>query len=209
MADQPAFFLKNVVDYARVMRARDGTILSKALFFLGYHQELKYRDSATPIVDPLNAQYWSKLPYQLGPGQVIKFTSKPCTFAEMKSPEPNIKNYMQDEMKKHLEKEDVCFQFSIQRRMEGSDQDVKMPIEDASVEWPEDISSFQKVAEIHIPKGQAFYSDAEQAACEKLSFNPWHALSEQRPLGNLNRVRKVVYEVSSRYRREHNALKEK
>jgi hypothetical protein len=35
-------------------------------------------------------------------------------------------------------------------------------------------------------------------------FSPWNALSEHRPIGQLNRIRKEVYEASSKYRRNSN-----
>ena len=32
--------------------------------------------------------------------------------------------------------------------------------------------------------------------CEAMSFTPWHALKEHRPLGGINRLRKAVYSAS-------------
>jgi hypothetical protein len=46
-------------------------------------------------------------------------------------------------------------------------------------------------------KQQAIYGD-------NLSFTPWHALPEHRPLGGINRARKVIYEAISKRRHEHN-----
>ena len=40
--------------------------------------------------------------------------------------------------------------------------------------------------------------------CEDLSNTPWHSLPEHRPIGGINRVRKVVYEVLSKKRHELN-----
>ena len=41
--------------------------------------------------------------------------------------------------------------------------------------------------------------------CENLSFNPWHSLPAHRPLGGINRARKVVYPALSKLRHERNA----
>ena len=38
-----------------------------------------------------------------------------------------------------------------------------------------------------------------------LGFNPFHCLPAHRPLGNIMRVRRLVYESPSRYRHETNA----
>jgi len=81
---------------------------------------------------------------------------------------------------------------------------VRMPIEDASVEWKKSDSDFRKVATVRIP-AQVLGSDemrAFRASCEDLSFNPWHTLAEHRPLGGLNRLRRAAYEVSVQRRRQ-------
>lgn len=44
-------------------------------------------------------------------------------------------------------------------------------------------------------KGQA-----AQAAIEKASFDPWHALVEHRPLGNVMRARNHAYRLSTQER---------
>jgi hypothetical protein len=39
---------------------------------------------------------------------------------------------------------------------------------------------------------------------ENLSFTPWHALPEHRPLGGINRARKVIYDLISTFRHREN-----
>jgi hypothetical protein len=73
------------------------------------------------------------------------------------------------------------------------------------IEWDESDSPFHKVATVTIPK-QAFDLPAQDAFCENLSFSPWHARTDQRPLGVVNRVRKVVYDTVSRVRHELNGV---
>jgi hypothetical protein len=78
-----------------------------------------------------------------------------------------------------------------------------MPIEDTSIEWDEAISPFETVADIRLP-AQDFDSPEQNIDCDNLSFNPWHALPEHRPIGGINRLRKAVYESISSYRLERN-----
>ena len=78
-----------------------------------------------------------------------------------------------------------------------------MPMEDATVTWDERLSPFVHVGRLHIP-AQQFESKGQQRYCEDLSFTPWHALPEHRPLGSLNRLRKPVYESVSKLRHAHN-----
>jgi hypothetical protein len=61
------------------------------------------------------------------------------------------------------------------------------------------------VADVHIPR-QQFDTPERNAFCENLSFTPWHALEDHRPLGGLNRIRKAVYEEIAVYRHAMNGV---
>jgi hypothetical protein len=78
-----------------------------------------------------------------------------------------------------------------------------MPVEDPTVRWKESQAPFVRVADIHIP-AQEFDTPSRNAFCESLSFNPWHAHVDHRPLGGLNRIRKAVYEEIAVYRHAMN-----
>lgn len=73
------------------------------------------------------------------------------------------------------------------------------PIEDASINWP---SPYTTVARLTLPK-QDCQSAAGQALAEQIEagvFDPWQALATHRPLGDVQRARKVVYFVSQKGR---------
>jgi hypothetical protein len=81
-----------------------------------------------------------------------------------------------------------------------------MPIEDASVEWPESASPYVGVAKITYPVQNA-YSPARQVfGDDVLSFNSWRGLAAHRPLGSINRLKLKVYEASSNFRHEKNQV---
>ncbi|WP_158881540.1 catalase family protein [Rhodanobacter sp. L36] len=82
----------------------------------------------------------------------------------------------------------------------------KMPVEDASVAWPEDESPFIPVARISVPSQPAWNEARAAAMDDGLSFNPWHALAAHRPIGSIMRVRKVVYDVMSKVRARQNRV---
>ena len=82
----------------------------------------------------------------------------------------------------------------------------KMPIEDASVEWPEDLSPYVAVARLRVAPQRAWSEERAKAIDEGMQFNPWHALAAHRPLGSIMRVRKEVYAMSKRFRAERNGL---
>ncbi|WP_448639735.1 catalase family protein [Geodermatophilus sp. URMC 63] len=85
----------------------------------------------------------------------------------------------------------------------------RMPIEDVSKLWPEELSPHQRVAVLHLP-AQDPYSDARRRyADDVLSFNPWHALEAHRPLGSIMRSRRVLYARSSDFRHTVNGVRER
>jgi hypothetical protein len=87
-------------------------------------------------------------------------------------------------------------------------------IEDATKRWK---TKFEKVATIHIPR-QVFWPEPGMPLNilnrttemidlgENMSFNPWHALPEHEPLGNINRARRRVYEAIVRTRHRMNSV---
>jgi hypothetical protein len=80
----------------------------------------------------------------------------------------------------------------------------KMPVEDASVEWPEKDSPYVSVARIVVPAQNAYSPQRRTYFDELLYFNPWHALAAHRPLGNVMRARQKAYQASSLYRHTTN-----
>ncbi len=76
----------------------------------------------------------------------------------------------------------------------------KMPIEDASVRWPEDVSPFVPVARVSVGPQVAWSEERSAAMDDGLLFSPWQALAAHRPLGSVNRARKAAYQRSAEAR---------
>ena len=70
-------------------------------------------------------------------------------------------------------------------------------------EWKESDAPFYQVATLIIPR-QRFDTPEQNQFCENLSYSPWHALPEHRPLGGTNRVRKIIYDRISQVRHDMN-----
>lgn len=79
-----------------------------------------------------------------------------------------------------------------------------MPIEDASVPWPEQESPYVPVARITVPPQPAWSEERARQADDGLAFSPWHGLAAHQPLGSINRARKAAYAMSAGYRTVHN-----
>jgi hypothetical protein len=79
-----------------------------------------------------------------------------------------------------------------------------MPVEDASVRWPEDRSPYVTVAVLRFPPQDALSERRLLFVEEVLAFRPSHALLEHRPLGSLMRARLQVYTSLSAFRHANN-----
>ena len=149
---------------------------------------------------PLEVSYYSCVPYLLGEGQAMKYSLRPRSRHRTRiAPFPSD-DYLREAMAAALIERQVTFDFLVQLQTDPA----RMPIENASVRWPEHLSPHVRVAELRLP-AQIFDSPGQRAFAGSLSFNPWHALPEHRPLGNQNRARKAIYMELSRVRQQMNA----
>jgi len=82
----------------------------------------------------------------------------------------------------------------------------KMPIENAKVVWPEELSPYRAVARIVVPRQVGWSETRSKLVDDRFSFSPWHALAAHRPLGSVNRLRKAAYEMSRRFRAAKNEV---
>ena len=110
-------------------------------------------------------------------------------------PETGNPDYLRTALIKRLKSEAIEFDFEIQVR-DANQIDLETDIEDASTEWKD---KYVSVAHITIPT-QEFDSPEQRERCEKLFFTPWHGVTEHRPLGGINRLRKAVYIASGEHR---------
>ena len=82
-----------------------------------------------------------------------------------------------------------------------------MPLEDATVEWPEGESPYRPVARIVLPPQNVFSAARRAYFDDSLAFRPAHSLVAHRPLGSIMRARLVVYPEVARQRHEHNGTR--
>lgn len=141
-------------------------------------------------------QFWSRAPIKFGP-YAVKFTLRPSESVSGGSADSG-ENYLSKDFIERLQKEPITFDFGVQRFVD----EVKTPIEDGSVEWKESDSRVEVIAQLVIPQQDLSTASAREteALVDKLEFNPWNTTEEFRPLGNLNRARRTVYEASADYR---------
>jgi hypothetical protein len=223
LVDNPVFFLPDAVAYGAFStallkaKAKEPSSLYSSLFFL----PAKARELATvallyfvparvgqflkllrfvskTIGHPLATRYWSTTPYAFGPGGAMKFSARP-TLEPVRPPASASAEFLRQAMVEHLSRSEALFEFQVQLQ----EDPIAMPIEDPTVAWDEARSPFVTVARLRIPT-QEFATADQLAFGEQLSFTPWHAIIDHRPLGGINRTRKTVYSKLSRLRHELN-----
>ncbi len=84
--------------------------------------------------------------------------------------------------------------------------EIRMPLEDATVEWPEAVEPYRPVATIRFPEQTGYDEALQDFADDVLAFNSWRGIAEHRPLGSINRLKLRVYEASSEYRHAKNGV---
>ncbi|WP_216934178.1 MULTISPECIES: catalase family protein [unclassified Acinetobacter] len=205
MINHPVFFVNDPARYMAFMQDINSDSLLKKLhipFALGAKGTWIALNTRNKISDPLQTRYWSMVPYQLGTGadrQAIKYSAQACSTVTDPIPHTPHNNFLRENLRNHLQKSEACMEFLVQPRTSNS-----MSVEDSMTEWPESEAPFYKVATIRFPQ-QVFDTPEQNKFCENLSFTPWHTLPEHRPLGVINRMRKVIYERISQLRHEMNS----
>jgi len=200
--NQPAYIASDVRDYTSLMQAIDGGFCYQVLALIKNLKGLLYRLKALPKDNPLNTNFWGVAPFRLG-NIAVKYLIRPSKPEPINLPRPLAENYLKDLVKAYIEDRDADFDFFIQKRLLDGNEKRDMPIEDFSVPWEETKSIPVRVGHLHIPRqtlDDAF--DREQG--EGLSFSPWNTTADLRPLGSLNRARRVVYQISARTRQKMN-----
>lgn len=153
---------------------------------------------------PLEAPYFSCVPYLLGEGQAMQYSFWPMLTTKTPIPRLPLRppdDYLRNAMAATLARQDAAFDVRLQLQTDP----FLMPIEQNSVLWPEKLSPRRSVATLRIPK-QTFTSQAQLDFARQLSYNPWHCIPEHRPLGNQSRARRRMYETLSSLRHQMNGV---
>jgi len=136
--------------------------------------------------------YFSALPIRWG-AHAVRFSFLPLEAAAGKpAPAPD---HLGEELAARLGRGPVAWDFRVQFFVDEK----STPIEDASVEWA---APWVTLGLLTLPKQDLSSARGKKlgAFIEQLSFDPWHAPVEFRPLGNMMRARNAAYRVSTQAR---------
>jgi hypothetical protein len=160
-----------------------------------------------PHTHPLGESYFSQAPLRYG-CYVAKLGLFPVS-EDLQgligtTLDPSIStSVLKDAVVAHFAERGAKYELRVQLRTSAE----AMPIEDASVEWPEDESPFVPVAEVAFPAQDAYSPARRVFADDRLSFTPAHSLAAHRPLGSLMRGRLKAYGAIATLRAELNATR--
>jgi len=213
MVNHPVFFAKSVKDYLRVQEVLahdEANPMAKFSEFLtrGDWNPLRWNWSelitAARIIGkvPLHLAgltYFSMTPFRFG-DFVAKYRIQPAgdrdgSLADLVRLLSTKVDAFRLALEETLKNRELLFEFQVQLRNNAS----TMPVEDPTVEWPEDESAFRTVAHLLLPR-QDIEQFRHKPEYRSLSFNVWHSLRAHRPLGGINRSRRAVYALSSAWR---------
>lgn len=189
--------------FAKAAAGSKLTLLPKLIFSVGLAETIRMlstviRQTSRHVSSLATEQFWSRAPYKFGP-YAIKFTLVPTE--QPKGPSGQDDNYLREDLTERLRKGPVVFDFKIQTWVGNKET----PIEDGTVEWLEKDSPLIPVARLTIPCQDIATAQAEAVTnrVNELAFNPWDTTEEFRPLGSLNRARRLVYKSSAGLRAGH------
>ena len=216
MINHPVFFARNVKDYLRfervIVQADENPLATlQESLTAGDWNPLHWHWSEMLTVaaiagklpaHPASNTYFSMSPIRFG-NYIVKYRAKPVgdrqdSYLDLVKRLALESDAMRLALEETLRNQEVLLEFQVQLRT----CDRTMPIEDSTMEWPESESPYRTVAHLLLPRQEIEYL-RQQACYQNLSFNVWHALTAHRPLGGINRVRRLAYDLSSTWRREH------
>ncbi len=198
--------------YLNAIRARDRHfdhyLATTAATLAGHPSPQESQFDRTPNLHPVGHRYYSQGAFRHG-DFVAKYALVPVSpeaaaTAEQQvgrnDPPHILRDWVQDFYRTHGATYALQVQLCVDAR--------RMPIEDASVEWPEKRSPYATVATVVLPRQESFSPARRVYAEDVMSWRPWNGLVAHRPLGSINRVRRRAYEELGAFRHTQNARAE-
>ena len=162
-----------------------------------------------PFSHPLADGYFSQAPMRWG-DHVAKVGAIPASPEQAALAGWRLDPHQDEDGFRHaavafLRDHDVVYELRAQLWADAERQ----PIEDASVDWPTDVSPYRTVATIRLPRQDAYSPERARFFDDVMTFRPAHALQAHRPLGSAMRARLQVYQALSAFRHRENGVPER
>lgn len=199
MINLPSFGFRTSEDFAQVALARGQVGLAKDVIsarglIRGPFELARLAVAALrPFTGFATTTFHTAAPVRFGP-YAAKFRLRPVDAGVNLTAITDYEGDVADRLSRRPLEYDLEAQFFLS-------EDVT-PIEDLTHAWPQDRSPFHVVARLTIPvqdvRGPAGQDLAAEVEADR--FDPWNALADHRPLGEVMRARKVAYYPSAQNR---------
>jgi Animal haem peroxidase/Catalase len=209
MTNFPVSYARNARQFVAFAVAMTGGRLAQGLGVLRLIWQFGVRETVRMLRNVISGRrtvpsvatekYWSRGAIRWGPTLAVRYLLRPAPgTARAPRPPRDDPNFLSAEAARRLARGDIRFELCVQRYV---DED-STPIEDTAVAWSERVSPPEPVAMLTVARGDLSTPEALAQAqlIDATAFNPWNTTDEFRPLGNLNRARKAVYDASSAQR---------
>jgi hypothetical protein len=196
----PAMPVRNADEFFALVRAAKNPLLllPRLVLGLGPVRALQVlprlaRGVTTPIASLATTRFYSAVPIQFG-AYAAKFMIEPHA-RDQGAGKARMAGDLGEELAARLRGGPVSYDFRVQFFRDEQ----RTPIEDASVEWRDEDAPFVTLARLTLLAQDVGSERGRRIGetIEGLSFDPWHALEELRPLGNVMRARSPSYREST------------
>ncbi len=211
-APTPAKFLGNLKMLAATTDKAEGVKKVVSAVARGTESVIEAFGGKSPTITTMGGQaethilgetFYSQVPILYG-DYVAKFSVAPIfelsTLTDAPLDANGNPNALRDAVAEHFASKGGEWEFRVQLCTDLE----AMPIEDASVVWPEDASPYIVVARLMVKPQPSWDPAAVAAIDDGLAFSPWHGLAAHRPLGGVMRARNTTYTSSATFRGRHN-----
>lgn len=159
---------------------------------------------AHPMTQLLGETFFTQVPMLYGPYmaklRLVPVSPELLALKDQPLADPDRPDAIRESVVAHFRAQGGTWELQVQL---CTDLD-RMPIEDATVEWPEDLSPYVTVARVTAGPQNAWSPARVKAIDDGMAFSPWHGLAAHRPLGSIMRVRRIAYTTAAAYRERGN-----
>lgn len=201
LINRPAFGFSTSAEFMGVVEAlQRGPVALVAYhlrtygFFAGITRFLRLaRTTAAPFHGFACDPFFSAAPFAVGP-----YAARARLQPAPSTPDPAARDDLAADLRRRLAAGALHWELQLQFFVD----EATTPIEDSELAWPEEAAPWLGVARLTVPPqpldGQAYAELAAQV--EATVFDPWEALAEHRPVGEVMRSRKAAYFASQKAR---------
>ena len=193
------------VAFARTMSGNRALGVVKLAFAVGPGEAIRMLcnildASNRPVSSLALESFWSRSAILWGAAGPMRYLIRPTPAAASTADdvETTDPDFLRKELAGRLAQGDVTYEFCLQRFVD----EAQTPIEDAAVAWSEAVAPPVVVGRLVTPAQDVLGAEADAIAgqVDQMAFNPWLTTDDFRPLGNLNRARRAVYDASASQR---------